>query len=123
MTVLLSLVAAASYGLADFNGGWLAKRVSPWTVALTAQAGGALATLVVALLVDGRPTGADLGWAVLAGLGNGVGTAFLYRGLSSGRMGVVAPVSGVGAALLPVVVGVAIGSIELLTTEQKQSDD
>jgi drug/metabolite transporter (DMT)-like permease len=109
VTVLLSLMAAASYGLADFNGGWLAKRVSAWTVALTAQVGGALATLLVALLSDGRPTGADLGWAVFAGFGNGLGTAFLYRGLSSGRMGVVAPVSGVGAALLPVVVGVAIG--------------
>jgi drug/metabolite transporter (DMT)-like permease len=46
---------------------------------------------------------------VVAGLGNGFGTAFLYRGLSSGRMGVVAPVSGVGAALVPVVVGVLTG--------------
>ena len=44
-----------------------------------------------------------------AGVGNGFGTAFLYRGLSSGRMGVVAPVSGVGAAVVPVVVGVAPG--------------
>jgi drug/metabolite transporter (DMT)-like permease len=109
VTVLLSLLAAASYGLADFNGGFVAKRVNAWTVALAAQLTGATVTLVVALVVDGRPTGADLAWAVMAGLGNGLGTAFLYRGLSSGRMGVVAPVSGVGAALLPVVVGVAIG--------------
>ena len=109
MTVLLSLLAAASYGFADFIGGWLSKRVSAWTVALTAQAGGALATLVVAPLVDGRPSGADLAWALLAGLGDGFGTAFLYRGLSSGRMGVVAPVSGVGAAVVPVVTGVLIG--------------
>ena len=54
-------------------------------------------------------TSADLWWAVVAGVGNGFGTAFLYRGLSSGRMGVVAPVSGVGAALVPVVVGVLTG--------------
>ena len=66
-------------------------------------------TLGVALVADGRPSGADLAWAALAGVGNGFGTAFLYRGLSSGRMGVVAPVSGVGAALLPVIVGVSIG--------------
>ena len=109
MTVLLSLIAAASYGLADFNGGFVAKRVNAWTVALAAQAAGALVTLGVALVVDGSPSGADLAWAAFAGLGNGIGTAFLYRGLSSGRMGVVAPVSGVGAALVPVVVGVAIG--------------
>jgi drug/metabolite transporter (DMT)-like permease len=109
VTVLLALLAAASYGLSDFNGGWVSKRVSAWTVALAAQAGGVLATLVIALPSSARPSGADLAWAVLAGLGNGFGTAFLYRGLSSGRMGVVAPVSGVGAAFLPVVTGVLIG--------------
>jgi uncharacterized membrane protein len=109
VTVLLSLLAAASYGLADFVGGFAAKRVSPWTVALAAQTGGSITTLAVALLVGGDPSSADLAWAVVGGLGNGLGTAFLYRGLSIGRMGVVAPVSGVGAAVVPVVVGVAIG--------------
>jgi drug/metabolite transporter (DMT)-like permease len=109
MTVLLSLLAAASYGLSDFIGGVVSKRVSPWTVALTAQLGGAAMILALSLGVDGHPVAADFWWGALAGIGNGVGTAFLYRGLSSGRMGVVAPVSGVGAALLPVVVGVWSG--------------
>jgi drug/metabolite transporter (DMT)-like permease len=109
VTVLLSLLAAASYGLSDFNGGWVSKRVSAWTVALAAQCGGVLATLAIALPSDARPSGTDLAWALLAGLGNGFGTTFLYRGLSAGRMGVVAPVSGVGAAFVPVVTGVLIG--------------
>ncbi len=109
MTVLLSLLAAASYGVADFNGGWVSKRVSAWAVALTAQVSGALVTLVIALLAAGRPSGSDLAWALLAGIGNGFGTSFLYRGLASGRMGVVAPVSGVGAAVVPVVAGVLLG--------------
>jgi drug/metabolite transporter (DMT)-like permease len=109
VTVLFSLLAAASYGLADFNGGFVSKRVNAWTVALAAQAAGALVTLVIALVAEARPSGADLAWALLAGIGNGFGTAFLYRGLAAGRMGVVAPVSGVGAALLPVIVGVSIG--------------
>ena len=109
MTVLLSLLAAAAYGLSDFNGGWVSKRVSAWTVALVSQCGGVLATLAIALPADARPSGTDLAWALLAGLGNGFGTAFLYRGLSAGRMGVVAPVSGVGAVFVPVVTGVLIG--------------
>jgi len=109
VTVLLSLLAAAAYGLSDFNGGWVSKRVSAWAVALAAQCGGVLATLVIALPADARPSGTDLAWGLLAGVGNGFGTAFLYRGLSAGRMGVVAPVSGVGAALIPVVTGVLIG--------------
>ena len=109
MAILLSLLAAASYGLADFVGGVTSKRVSPWSVALVAQLGGATLVFLLTLVVSGSPTGADLAWSAVAGLGNGFGTAFLYRGLSAGRMGVVAPVSGVGAALVPVAVGVLTG--------------
>jgi len=109
VAILLSLLAAASYGLADFVGGVTSKRVSPWSVALVAQLGGAALVFLLTLVVSGSPTGADLAWSVVAGLGNGFGTAFLYRGLSAGRMGVVAPVSGVGAALVPVAVGVLTG--------------
>lgn len=109
MAILLSLLAAASYGLADFVGGVTSKRVSPWSVALVAQLGGATLVFLLTLVVSGSPTGADLAWSVVGGLGNGFGTAFLYRGLSAGRMGVVAPVSGVGAALVPVAVGVVTG--------------
>lgn len=109
MAVLLSLLAAASYGLADFVGGVTSRRVSPWSVALVAQIAGATLVFLLTLVVPGDPTRADLAWSVVAGLGNGFGTAFLYRGFSSGRMGVVAPVSGVGAAVVPVAVGVLSG--------------
>lgn len=109
MAVLLSLLAAASYGLSDFVGGVASKRVTPWTIALVGQLGGAVPFLVAGLLDDASFGRGVLGWTLLAGLGNGLGTAFLYRGLASGRMGVVAPVSGVGAALLPILVGLAVG--------------
>ena len=109
MPVLLSLLSAMSYGLGDFVGGFASKRTNPWSVALVAQLGGATVILGVTLFTGGSPTGQDLLWAVVAGVGNGFGTAFLYRGLSSGRMGVVAPVSGVGTALVPVAVGVLAG--------------
>lgn len=109
MPVLLSLLAALSYGLADFAGGLSSKRASAWSVALVAQVAGALLVVGLSLGVSGSPSASDLAWSLLAGAGNGFGTAFLYRGLSSGRMGVVAPVSGVGAAVLPVIVGVVLG--------------
>lgn len=109
MPILLSLLAAVAYGLGDFNGGVFSRRGGAWAVSLTAQAGGAVLVLLLTLVTDGSPTGADLAWSLLAGLGNGFGTAFLYRGLASGRMGVVAPVSAVGSVLVPVAVGVATG--------------
>lgn len=109
MTVLLSLCAAMSYGLADFVGGVSSRRVSPWTIAFTAQVSGAVAILLASTAFDGTPRTVDAGWAVVAGLGNGVGVMFLYRGLAGGRMGVVAPISGVGAALVPLAVGLLAG--------------
>jgi drug/metabolite transporter (DMT)-like permease len=109
VTVLLSLLAAVSYGCGDFNGGIFSKRGGAWAVSLMAQVAGTACVLVYALADGGDPTGTDLAWGALAGVGNGFGTAFLYRGLSSGRMGVVAPVSGVGAVVVPVAVAVLTG--------------
>lgn len=109
MGVLLSLAAALAYGLSDFIGGLASRRTSAWPVALLASVGGLLGALVLALSLPGTPAGADFGWGALAGLGSGFGSAFLYRGLAGGRMGVVAPVSAVGAAVLPVAVGVLTG--------------
>jgi drug/metabolite transporter (DMT)-like permease len=109
VTLLLSLLAAASYGLGDFNGGIFSKRGGAWAVSLLAQLAGTALVLLLTLVTSGSPTAGDVAWAVVAGVGNGFGTAFLYRGLASGRMGVVAPVSGVGAVVVPVVVGVATG--------------
>jgi drug/metabolite transporter (DMT)-like permease len=109
MAVVLSLVAALAYGLADFCGGLASKRASAWSVALLGAVTGAVLVLSASAVLGGDPTAADFWWGAAAGVGNGFGTAFLYRGLSSGRMGVVAPVSGVGAAVIPVVVGVVLG--------------
>jgi len=109
MTVLLSLLAAAAYGLGDFNGGIFSKRASAWAVSLVACLSSTVLVLGAVLVTGGDPTSGDMAYGLLAGLGNGFGTAFLYRGLASGRMGVVAPVSGVGAVVVPVAVGVATG--------------
>lgn len=109
MAVLLSLVAALAYGLSDFVGGLASRRTSAWPVAFVGTASSFVGAVVLVLLTGGDPTAADLWWGALAGVGSGAGGAFLYRGLAAGRMGVVAPISAVGAALLPVAVGVATG--------------
>lgn len=109
MTVALALVAAAFYGLSDFIGGVASRRASVWPVGLLACVGAAGGSLVVALLDQGDPTRADLLFGLLAGVGSGTGTAFLYRGLAAGRMGVVAPVSAVGAVLIPLLAAVVGG--------------
>jgi drug/metabolite transporter (DMT)-like permease len=109
MTVLLALVAAFFYGLSDFLGGVFSRRTSVWPVGLLACVGALAGSVVIAVSSTGDPSGSDLAWGLLAGIGAGSGTAFLYRGLATGRMGVVAPVSAVGAVLVPLVAGVASG--------------
>jgi len=54
------------------------------------------------------PTTLDLGWSVLAGIAGATGISALYKGLAVGRMGVVAPVTGVIAAVLPVAAGIVL---------------
>jgi len=109
MVVLFSLAAALSYGLSDFVGGLASRRTTAWPVAFLGTLSALAGALVLALVVEGAPTSSDLWWGALAGIGSGAGGAFLYRGLAAGRMGVVAPISAVGAALVPVTVGVVTG--------------
>jgi drug/metabolite transporter (DMT)-like permease len=107
--ILLALSAALAYGTADFVGGVGSRRNSSWQVVLVGQAAGALVTLAAGPVVPGTPATPDFAWALLAGVGSATGSLFLFRGLARGRMGLVAPISAVGAAILPVLVGLVLG--------------
>lgn len=109
MAVVLALLSALCYGTSDFVGGVLSSRIPPWTAAFCSQVAGSLALVVLAMADGGALSAAGAGWGALSGVGSGVGLSFLYRGLAHGRMGVVAPASGVLAALLPAAVGVVTG--------------
>jgi drug/metabolite transporter (DMT)-like permease len=60
---------------------------------------------------ESAPLPADLFWSVLGGLAGGIGITSLYHGLAVGRMGVVAPVTGVLAALIPVGAGIVLEGV------------
>ena len=107
--IALALLAAIGYGTADFVGGAGARRAPTMSIVFIGQLSGAVAMLLVGLASPGMPTLAHAGWALLAGLGGAAGSIFLLRGLSRGRMAVVAPTSAVGAAVLPVLAGFVSG--------------
>ncbi|QWC85514.1 EamA family transporter [Nocardioidaceae bacterium] len=104
-----ALVSAVVYGLSDFAGGVTSRRTSAWGVAVAGAVTAFVVVAAVVLLDPALPGVADASWAVLAGVGSGLGGGFLYRGFAAGQMAVVAPVSAVGAAVLPAVVGFALG--------------
>ena len=112
-TVLLALASAVAYGASDFVGGLVSRRTPAWGVAFVVQMLSGLAALVAALVTTlfspGEPTTQDLLWGMFGGVGSGVGISFLFRGFAAGRMSVVAPLSAVGAAVIPVAVGLLTG--------------
>jgi drug/metabolite transporter (DMT)-like permease len=73
---------------------------------LVSQATGlVLCAGLASLLGEAFPTGNDVLVCIVAGILGATGITLLYRGLAVGRMGIVAPVTGVLAAVIPVVAG------------------
>ncbi len=110
MAVLLGLAAALGYGLSDFVAGVLSRRVHYALVAVIATSAATVVTIVALVATSPpNPTADAVLWGAASGVGGSLGGLALYRGLSLGRMGVVAPLSALGTAAIPVVVGVVLG--------------
>lgn len=109
MEILLALGAAVAYGVSDFAGGVLTRRAHVLVVFLLSQL---VSFALLAAAVAGwagavsRP---GVAWGLVAGLAGVVGTSLLYQGLATGRMSVVAPITGVLGAGVPVLAGLAAG--------------
>lgn len=110
MAVILGVLVAASYGVGDFFGGLASRRSPLAAVAVLSHVLGLVLLIVLtAALRWGEPVGADLALGAAGGAAAGVGLVFLYRGLSTGRMSVVAPITAVSAAVIPLVWGIGRG--------------
>ncbi|MGK5114536.1 MULTISPECIES: EamA family transporter [unclassified Geodermatophilus] len=109
MAVLLALASAVVYGMADFCGGLATRRATAFAVVALSQAAGLAALLVLLPWLGGDPVAADLLWGAAAGVAGAAGLVLFYRALAEGVMSVVAPVTAVSAAALPVVVGLGLG--------------
>jgi drug/metabolite transporter (DMT)-like permease len=110
VAVVLALMSAVVYGASDFLGGLSSRRASVFGVVAVSQLVG-LVALVLLLPWLGGPVGpADLAWGVAAGLAGASGLLVFFRALATGVMSVVAPVTAVTAAAVPVLVGLVSGN-------------
>ena len=110
MGILLALAAAVLYGSSDFGGGLASRRLGSLRVSVLGSAVATMAAWATLILVGGPgPSLRAVAWGLASGLAGGAGTLVLYRGLARGQMSVVGPLSAVGAAVVPVVAGVALG--------------
>jgi len=104
LPTLYGLIAAGTWGAGDFSGGIAAKRTNAYNVVIFAHLASILILiLLVFILHEPIPPFRDLVWGGAAGLGGGFGLMLLYKALATGKMAVVAPVSALIAAAVPVI--------------------
>jgi drug/metabolite transporter (DMT)-like permease len=97
-----------TWGAGDFGGGWTGRRAPVLGIVIGVDAIGLVVMIAIAAaLGEPAPGPTTLALAGIAGIFAAAGILGLYAGLAAGRMGVVAPVTGLIAASLPVVVGFA----------------
>ena len=107
VALALALGSSVVWGVADFSGGSLTKRLPAFAVTVISQAAGFVA-LLVAVAVRGEVGGRSFALGVLAGIGGGAGLAAFYRALSLGTMSVVSPIAACGA-VVPFAIALATG--------------
>jgi drug/metabolite transporter (DMT)-like permease len=101
MAILLSLISSLMWGISDFAGGLISKRRPAMAIV---GMGACIGTLL-----------ATLGVLVHDGWHGSFGLVCYYLALSTGTMGVVAPVTSLGT-VVPVVVGLASGETPSMVT-------
>ena len=109
MAVLVGFLVAVAFGSGDFLGARASARSSAAGALFVAQLAALAGAVVVALVVSADVTGRDLTYGAIAGSANVLGLGLLYQGLSTGRMAIVAPVTAVVGAVVPVVWGLVEG--------------
>ena len=121
MASLLALLSSAMWGTSDFFAGRLSKKHHPFAVLGFSQVIGLFVGALI-VVVSGDWQGKALGFdgyvinGALAGFCGYIGLACLYEGLSTGRMGVVSPISSM-SSVIPLVYALMTGdSLSALTS-------
>ena len=115
MASLIALLSSAMWGTADFFAGRLSKKHHPFAVLGFSQVYGLLVGILI-VVVSGSYQGKALGFdgylipGALAGLFGYIGLACLYEGLSTGRMGVVSPISSL-STVIPLAYALITGDV------------
>jgi drug/metabolite transporter (DMT)-like permease len=96
------LAAVLAWGTSDFLGGYATRRANAFLFTTVVNLGGLFLVGTLALAMHAPfPAARSAAWVVAGGLSGGASLAIFYRALSSGRMGVTAPIAAVLGAAIP----------------------
>jgi drug/metabolite transporter (DMT)-like permease len=137
VAAVLALLSAATYGVGDFCGGLAARRTPATSVLLWSHVVGLTLMVVSTVFVSGEATVGDLLIGALGGLCGAAGVGLLYQGLAVGQMSVIAPITALLTAAVPLAAGyvqgerpgpaaavgmaMALGAIVLVSAEGERS--
>ncbi|MBZ5683096.1 MAG: DMT family transporter [Acidobacteriia bacterium] len=97
-----SLAAVLAWGTSDFLGGYATRRTNAFLFTTVVNCGGLLMMASLAATTHAPfPSGRAAAWVLAGGISGGAALAIFYRALSSGRMGVTAPIAAVLGAAIP----------------------
>jgi drug/metabolite transporter (DMT)-like permease len=104
-TAAYALAAVLAWGTSDFLGGYATRRANAFLFTVVVNIGGLLLVGTLASATHAPfPSGRSAAWVLAGGISGGAALAIFYRALSSGRMGLTAPVAAVLGAAIPAAV-------------------
>jgi drug/metabolite transporter (DMT)-like permease len=103
-TAAYGMAAVLAWGTSDFLGGYATRRANAFLFTVVVNLGGLLVVGTLASATHAPfPSARSAAWVLAGGISGGVALAIFYRALSSGRMGLTAPVAAVLGAAIPAV--------------------
>jgi uncharacterized membrane protein len=103
-SAVYSLAAVLAWGTSDFLGGYATRRANAFLFTTIVNIGGLVLVGTLASTIPAQfPSGRSVAWVLAGGIAGGASLAVFYRALSSGRMGLTAPVAAVLSAAIPAV--------------------
>ena len=105
-TAIYGMAAVLAWGTSDFLGGYATRRANAFLFTTVVNLGGLVLVGTLASSTHAQfPSGRSVLWVLAGGACGGGALAIFYRALSTGRMGLTAPVAAVLSAAIPTVFG------------------
>jgi drug/metabolite transporter (DMT)-like permease len=106
-TAAYGMAAVLAWGTSDFLGGYATRRANAFLFTTVVNIGGLVVMGALAFASHATfPSARSAAWVLAGGISGGASLAVFYRALSSGRMGLTAPVAAVLSAAIPAIVSI-----------------
>jgi drug/metabolite transporter (DMT)-like permease len=105
IAIILAALSGLVWGTGDFAGGKASQRAPALNIVVLSKAASLPLLGLYLVLVPGALRPATFGWGLVAGVCGVLGMIIFYRALSGGAMAIVAPISAVTSALVPLAIG------------------